>query len=77
MTCRVHGSPSKMERKMRRSFHELTLTNVLTDPMVRSVMAADRVDPQELTAMLAAVAQTLKPSPPRWFERAAQFVCPN
>jgi hypothetical protein len=66
-----------MERKMKRSFHELTLTNVLTDPMVQTVMAADRVDPQELAAMLAAVAATLKPSPSRWPERAAQLLCAN
>jgi hypothetical protein len=42
---------------------ELTLTNMLTDPMVRTVMAADRVHPQELAAMLAGIAETL--SPPR------------
>ena len=42
---------------------ELTLTNMLTDPIVRTVMAADRVDPQELAAMLAGIAETLSPSP--------------
>jgi len=41
---------------------ELTLTNMLTDPMVRTVMAADRVDAQELAAMLAGIAETLRPS---------------
>jgi len=55
--------------------HELTLNNVLTDPMVRTVMAADRVDPQELAAMLAAVAKTL-PRPPRPVAgRVAQLIC--
>ncbi|MEA2928597.1 MAG: hypothetical protein QOG38_1025 [Hyphomicrobiales bacterium] len=62
---------------MKQSCHELTLTNVLADPMVRTVMAADRVDPQELAAMLAAVAQTLKPSSQRLPERVAQFICTN
>jgi hypothetical protein len=48
---------------MKRSAFELTLTNMLADPMVRTVMAADHVDPQELAAMLTSVAQTLRPSP--------------
>jgi hypothetical protein len=65
----------KSGAKMKHLCHEPTLTNMLTDPMVRSVMAADRVDPQELAAMLAAVAKTLKPSPPRWSSLAAQFAC--
>jgi hypothetical protein len=49
---------------MQRSYSELTLSNALSDPMVRTVMAADRVDPQELAVMLAAIASTLRPSPP-------------
>jgi hypothetical protein len=59
---------------MNQSCHELTLTNMLTVPMVRTVMAADGVDPQKLAAMLAAVAETLKPAPPRWAERAVELV---
>jgi len=50
---------------MKLSCRELNLNTALSDPMVRSVMAADRVDPQELAAMLAAVARTLRHSPPR------------
>jgi hypothetical protein len=61
---------------MKQFCHELTLTNMLTDPMVRTVMAADRVDPQELATMLAGIAETLKPPPP-WDPPAAQFVCAN
>jgi hypothetical protein len=57
---------------MQRSYNELTLSNALSDPMVRTVMAADRVDPQELAAMLAAIASTLRPSPP-----TAQLACFN
>jgi hypothetical protein len=55
---------------MQRSYNELTLSNALTDPMVRAVMAADHVDPQELATMLAAIASTLQPSPP-----TAQLAC--
>jgi hypothetical protein len=38
---------------------ELTLGNALTDPLVRTVMAADGVDPQELRTMLAEIVSTL------------------
>ena len=56
---------------MKHAGQELTLTNMLTDPIVRTVMAADRVDPQELTAMLADIAETLRPSPE--YQCTAQF----
>jgi hypothetical protein len=72
----AHRTHLKAEQKMKQFCHELTLTNMLTDPMVRTVMAADRVDPQELATMLAGIAETLKP-PPRWHPPAAQFVCAN
>lgn len=39
---------------------ELTLKNALSDPLVRTVMAADRVDPQELSAMLSEIGSTLE-----------------
>jgi hypothetical protein len=58
---------------MKHAGQELTLTNMLTDPMVRTVMAADRVDPQELAAMLAGIAETLRPSP-EW-QGTAQLAC--
>jgi hypothetical protein len=44
---------------MYRPTQELTLGNVLTDPMVRIAMKADGVDPHELAAMLASVAAKL------------------
>ena len=47
---------------MNRPQQELTLTNVLSDPMVQLAMAADRVNPRELAAMLAGVAKTLRHS---------------
>lgn len=39
---------------------ELTLSNVLADPMVKIAMKADDVNPNELAAMLACVAEKLK-----------------
>lgn len=38
---------------------ELTIKNALADPLVRTVMAADGVDPQELSAMLSEIVSTL------------------
>jgi hypothetical protein len=38
---------------------ELTLDNALSDPMVRTMMKADGVDPQELSAMLRDIVATL------------------
>ena len=45
---------------MNRPQQELTLANVLTDPMVRLAMAADRVNPHELATMLGGVATVLR-----------------
>ena len=58
---------------MKHAGQELTLTNMLTDPIVRTLMAADRVDPQELAAMLAGIAETLSPS--REHQCTAQLTC--
>jgi hypothetical protein len=38
---------------------ELTLNNALSDPLVRTMMAADGVDPRELSAMLRDIVATL------------------
>jgi phospholipid transport system substrate-binding protein len=40
--------------------HELTLTDLLADPMVLAVMAADQVDPAALTAALSGLARRLE-----------------
>jgi hypothetical protein len=40
--------------------YELTLTELLDDPMTRAVMVADRVDPAALKATLSAVARKLQ-----------------
>ncbi len=42
---------------------ELTLSNALSDPLVRTMMAADGVDPQELSAMLREIVATLDQAP--------------
>jgi hypothetical protein len=47
---------------MKHGGQELTLKNMLTDPIVPTVMAADRVDSQELSAMLAGIAETVSHS---------------
>jgi hypothetical protein len=38
---------------------EFTLKSALADPLVRTVMAADGVDPEELSAMLSGIVSTL------------------
>jgi hypothetical protein len=48
---------------------EPTLADLLDDPLVRAVMAADRVDPAVLAAELRGLAQRL---PPRLPTRRAQ-----
>ena len=40
---------------------EPTLAEMLSDPIVRALMAADRVAPEELRANLAKIAGTLEP----------------
>ena len=50
---------------MYRPTQELTLGNVLTDPMVRIAMKADGVDPHEFAALLASVAAKLRQSRPK------------
>lgn len=42
--------------------YELTLIELLDDPMTRAVMAADRVDPASLKATLSALAHRLQPN---------------
>ena len=44
--------------------HQQTLTELLDDPMIQAVMKADRVDPAELKAVLAALTNRLQPPRP-------------
>jgi hypothetical protein len=45
-------------------YPEPNLAEVLADPLIQSLMQADRVDPRELELSLSELAQTLQ-SPPR------------
>jgi hypothetical protein len=46
-------------------FHsEPTIAEMLSDPIVRALMAADRVAPEELQANLTKIAGTLEPRHP-------------
>ena len=48
-----------VEDPMPPCFPESNISQTLSDPLIRSVMAADRVDPRELEARLNAIARTL------------------
>ena len=49
---------------MRTQSQELTLRSALSDPLIRTLMAADRVDRQELESMLLRIAAQVTPSLP-------------
>ena len=49
---------------MTHCYPEPNLSEALADPLIRSLMQADRVDPRELELSLAEIARTL-PRPPR------------
>ena len=57
---------------MGKACQELTLRSVLSDPLIRTVMAADNVDPVELESMLRRIAKKVAPrlSPPAGARRA-------
>jgi len=48
---------------MRATNQELTLNNAMSDPLVRTLMAADNVDPVKLESMLRRIAEEVAPSP--------------
>jgi len=49
------------ERIMRPMNQELTLRGALSDPLIRILMAADKVDPVKLERMLTGIAQLAAP----------------
>ena len=49
---------------MRAEMKELTLEGALSDPLIRSLMAADKVDPAALETMLLRIAAEVEPGPP-------------
>ena len=44
--------------------NELSVDDLLADPLTRALMAADRVDPVELTELLTGTASRLSPPTP-------------
>jgi hypothetical protein len=48
-----------VEIDMSPCFPESNISQTLSDPLIRSVMAADRVDPRELERHLNAIARTI------------------
>jgi hypothetical protein len=55
---------------MRMAYQELTLRSALSDPLIRTMMAADNVDPVELEAMLRRIAEEVVPLQPPQAETA-------
>jgi hypothetical protein len=49
---------------MRTQSQELTLRGALSDPLIRTLMAADRVDRRELESMLLRIAEQVTPGLP-------------
>ena len=49
---------------MRPESQELTLRSALSDPLIRTLMAADKVDRRELESMLLRIAEQVTPSLP-------------
>jgi hypothetical protein len=47
---------------MKTASQELTLSGALSDPLIRTLMTADNVDPVKLESMLRRIAEELKPS---------------
>jgi hypothetical protein len=47
---------------MRTASQELTLSSALSDPLIRTLMTADKVDPVKLESMLRRIAGELKPN---------------
>jgi hypothetical protein len=43
---------------------ELTLRSALSDPLIRTLMAADNVDPVKLESMLRRIAEQIAPRQP-------------
>jgi hypothetical protein len=55
---------------MGKACEELTLRSALSDPLIRTVMAADNVDPEELESMLRRIAEEVATHQPRMQEAA-------
>jgi hypothetical protein len=58
---------------MNLAYQELTMRSALSDPLIRAVMAADKVDPEKLESMLRRIAEQIAPRQPLKVE--ADCVC--
>ena len=58
----MHGRDKMKGHFMRSESQELTLRSALSDPLIRTLMAADRVDRRELESMLLRIAEQVTPS---------------
>jgi hypothetical protein len=47
---------------MRTAIEELTMSSALSDPLIRTLMAADNVDPVSLESMLRRIAKEAAPT---------------
>jgi hypothetical protein len=47
---------------MRTPIEELTMSSALSDPLIRTLMAADNVDPIKLESMLRRIAEQVAPA---------------
>jgi hypothetical protein len=47
---------------MRTPIEELTMSSALSDPLIRTLMAADDVDPIKLESMLRRIAEQVTPT---------------
>ncbi len=52
----MQGGSARSDRKAPQAFHELTLSELLSDSIVKALMNADGVDPIALEAMLRRMA---------------------
>ena len=60
----MHGRDKMKGHFMRSESQELTLRSALSDPLIGTLMAADRVDRRELESMLLRIAEQVTPSLP-------------
>ncbi|MFN3351906.1 MAG: hypothetical protein ACK41X_23380, partial [Pseudorhodoplanes sp.] len=57
----IYGNYNAAERAAR--IRTLTFPEILSDPLVRLVMEADRVDPLSLESELSGIGETMPPTP--------------
>ena len=60
----MHRRDTMKGHFMRSESQELTLRSALSDPLIRTLMAADHVDRRELESMLLRIAGQVTPSLP-------------